>query len=65
MIGKDNKSVWYDVPNNVSGVFVEPISGKPVTDDKSKKVLMYFLKGTEPNASDPVFDEIYSNEVGT
>ena len=65
MIGKDNKSVWYDVPNNVSGVFVDPISGKPVTDDKSKKVLMYFLKGTEPNASDPVFDEIYSNEVGT
>lgn len=65
MIGKDNKSIWYDVPNNVSGVFVEPISGKPITDDKSKKVLMYFLKGTEPNASDPVFDEIYSNEVGT
>ena len=65
MVGKDNKSVWYDVPNNVSGVFVDPISGKPVTDDKSKKVLMYFLKGTEPNASDPVFDEIYSNEVGT
>lgn len=65
LIGKDNKSVWYDVPNNVSGVFVDPISGKPVTDDKSKKVLMYFLKGTEPNASDPVFDEIYSNEVGT
>ena len=65
MVGKDNKAVWYDVPNNVSGVFVDPISGKPVTDDKSKKVLMYFLKGTEPNASDPVFDEIYSNEVGT
>ena len=64
-IGKDNKSVWYEVPNNVSGVFVDPISGRPVNDDKSKKVLMYFLKGTEPNASDPVFDEIYSNEVGT
>ena len=64
-IGKDNKSVWYEVPNNVSAVFVDPISGRPVNDDKSKKVLMYFLKGTEPNASDPVFDEIYSNEVGT
>ena len=62
---KSNDDVWYKTPKNVSAVFVEPISGKPVTDDNSKKVLMYFLKGTEPNAADPVFDEIYSNEVGT
>ena len=64
-IGKDDKDVWYSSPSNVSAIFVDPISGKPVTDDKSKKVLMYFLKGTEPLATDPVFDEIYSNEVGT
>ena len=64
-IGKSDKDVWYDTPSNVSALFVDPISGRPVTDDSSKKVLMYFLKGTEPNALDPVFDEIYPNEVGT
>ena len=41
-IGKDNKDIWYTVPNNVSSIFVDPISGKPVTDDLSKKKLMYF-----------------------
>jgi len=64
-IGKDNKDIWYTVPNNVSSIFVDPISGKPVTDDLSKKKLMYFLKGTEPNITDQVFDEISSNQTAT
>ena len=63
--GKSNEEVWYDVPSNVSAVFVEPISGKPVTDDNSKKKLMYFLKGTEPRTTDQVFDEIASNQMAT
>ena len=53
------------MPNNVSSIFVDPISGKPVTDDLSKKKLMYFLKGTEPNITDQVFDEISSNQMAT
>ena len=64
-IGKDNKDIWYSVPNNVSAIFVDPISGKPVTDDLSKKKLMYFLKGTEPHITDQVFDEISSNQMAT
>ena len=64
-IGKDNKDIWYTVPNNVSSIFVDPISGKPVTDDLSKKKLMYFLKGTEPNITDQVFEEISSNQMAT
>ena len=64
-IGKDNKDIWYSVPNNVSAIFVDPISGKPVTDDLSKKKLMYFLKGTEPHITDQVFDEISSNQTAT
>ena len=64
-VGKSNEEVWYSVPNNVSAVFVEPISGKPVTDDNSKKKLMYFLKGTEPSYTDRVFDEISSNQMAT
>ena len=62
---KDNNDVWYEVPKNVSAVFVDPISGKPVTNDVQKKKLMYFIKGTEPEISDPVFDEIISNDIQT
>jgi membrane carboxypeptidase/penicillin-binding protein len=60
--GKDNEDVWYKIPKNVSGVFVEPISGKPIMDDVEKKKLMFFIKGTEPEISDPVFDEILTND---
>ena len=49
------------MPNNISAVFVEPISGKPVTNDTTKKKLMYFIKGTEPSATDQTFDEKNSN----
>ena len=52
---------WYEVPKNVVGVFVEPISGKPVSNDTENAKLMYFLKGTEPKDTDPTFDEISSN----
>ncbi len=59
--GMNNEDVWYDKPNNVVGVLVEPISGKPSTDVEKNKKLMYFLKGTEPKGDEPVFDEIEKN----
>ena len=62
--GKANEDVWYDVPKNVSAVFVDPISGKPITNDSQKKKLMYFIKGTEPTVTDPVFDEIFDDDQG-
>ena len=57
----DGDDGWYDKPQNVVGVLVEPISGKPVLDTSKNKKLMYFLKGTEPKESDPTFDEIAAN----
>ena len=54
----DNEEVWYEKPSNVVGVFVEPISGKPVAGDNQNTKLMYFLKGSEPRGDEPVFDEI-------
>ena len=63
--GKSDDEVWYDVPKNVSAVFVNPISGKPVTDENEKKKLMYFIKGTEPLATDTVFDEILGNDYAS
>lgn len=52
---------WYDIPSNISAMFVEPISGKPVVDNSTKKKLMYFIKGTEPSSTDQTFDEKNSN----
>lgn len=51
-------SIWYDIPNNVSGVLVNPITGKPATENDKNAKILYYIKGTEPTDSDPVFDEI-------
>ncbi len=56
MQGKED--AWYETPENVVGVLVEPISGKPAQETDQKKKMMYYIKGTEPSMSDPVFDEI-------
>ena len=54
--GKEDK--WYSMPSNVVGVLVDPINGKPVNESSSKKKILYYLKGSEPTGSEPVFDEI-------
>lgn len=59
------KDAWYKIPDNVSAVLVDPISGKPVDDAATKKKLMYFIKGTEPTYEDRTFDEKSSNEKAT
>lgn len=55
---KDTEEHWYEMPNNVVGVLVDPISGLPVTDNSQKKKVLYYLKGTEPTNTQTVFDEI-------
>lgn len=55
---KDKEEVWYDMPNNVVGVVVDPISGLPADNSSTKKKVLYYLKGTEPNETQVVFDEI-------
>lgn len=49
---------WYKQPSNVVGVLVNPITGKPAKEDDKNKRIMYYIRGTEPTDSDPVFDEI-------
>lgn len=55
---KDKEEVWYDMPNNVVGVVVDPISGLPADNSSTKKKVLYYLKGTEPSETQVVFDEI-------
>ena len=55
---KDKEEVWYDMPNNVVGVVVDPVSGLPYDNSSTKKKVLYYLKGTEPSETQVVFDEI-------
>ena len=48
---KTNKPKWYKIPDNVVGVLVDPITGKPTTDNK-KATMFYYIKGTEPGYDD-------------
>lgn len=43
---KDTDSTWYEMPSNVVGMLVDPISGEN-TNVKNKK-MFYYIKGTEP-----------------
>ncbi len=55
---KDKEESWYQIPNNVVGVLVDPISGLPIDENSQKKKILYYLKGTEPTNTQSVFDEI-------
>ena len=55
---------WYDMPKNVVGILVNPITGKIATENDKNKRIMYYIKGTEPKDTDIVFDEIkYDNII--
>jgi len=56
---KDKEDNWYEMPNNVVGVLVNPITGKPATNEDKVKKILYYVKGTEPKETDMVFDEIF------
>ena len=60
----NKKSNWYEVPNNVVGVLVNPITGKIATDEDKKKKLFYFIKGTEPyvNKTFPDLDAVFKED---
>ena len=55
---KEKDSSWYEKPGNVVGCLVDPISGKPATEDSKNKKILYYLKGTEPTGDEMVFDEM-------
>lgn len=55
---KDTEESWYEMPSNVVGVIVDPISGLPANEKSEKKKVLYYLKGTEPTNTQVVFDEV-------
>lgn len=54
--GKTDEETWYETPNNVVGVAIDPISGKVASDGGKAKVL-YYIKGTEPTENKASLDE--------
>ena len=46
---KTHDATWYDIPENVVGVLVNPITGLIADENDTKKEMFFFLKGTEPS----------------
>ena len=44
----DKDVSWYEMPNNVVGVLVNPVTGNIATNEDKNKKILYYLKGTEP-----------------
>lgn len=44
---RDKENNWYEKPDNVVGVVVNPISGE-IADDYEKSTTFYYIKGTQP-----------------
>lgn len=55
-LDKNDKS-WYDIPSNVIGVLVDPISGNLASTTSNKKKILYYLKGTEPTVESEIVGE--------
>lgn len=45
---KDKDNTWYLKPNNVVGVFVDPITGELANEKTKKRKIFYYIDGTEP-----------------
>lgn len=54
----NRKATWYDMPSNVVGSLVNPITGEIVTSSDQKAAMLYYIKGTEPSVSDSALDDL-------
>lgn len=55
---KDKEINWYNIPKNVVGVLVDPISGKPNPNTSNKNKIFYYIKGTEPYIKEKELDDL-------
>ena len=53
---KENNTNWYNVPDNVVGVLVNPITGIIANENDEKKEMFFYLKGTEPSLENSTKD---------
>jgi len=55
---KDKESTWYDLPSNVVGVLVDPISGKVADESTKNPTMFYYIKGTEPTYQNDSLEDL-------
>ena len=55
---KDKDSKWYNLPSNVVGVLVDPISGEVADENTKKPTMFYYIKGTEPTYKNEPLDDL-------
>ena len=55
---KDKENTWYDLPSNVVGVLVNPISGEIANENTKNATMFYYIKGTEPTYQNDSLDDL-------
>ena len=58
---KDKKNEWYNMPSNVVGVLVNPLTGEIVTEETKNARIFYYIKGTEPYYDTKDLDMVFKN----
>ncbi len=56
---KDKDNSWYDMPDDVVGVMVNPINGKLAKEGDKLSKIFYFLKGTEPTFNNNDLESVF------
>lgn len=56
---------WYNMPKDVVGVMLNPITGTISTNDDKKSKVYYFLKGTEPTDETIDLESVFREEINT
>ncbi len=59
---KDFDNSWYELPQNVVGSLVNPITGEMAKDGDTNAKIFYFLKGTEPSYGSRDLESVFKAE---
>lgn len=59
---KDKDNSWYQLPDNVVGTLVNPITGETAQEGDTNAKIFYFLKGTEPSYVSRDLESVFKEE---
>lgn len=59
---KDKDNSWYELPKNVVGTLVNPVTGEISKEGDEKSKIFYFLKGTEPSYEAVDYEAVFREE---
>ena len=59
---KDKDNSWYNLPENVVGTLINPITGELAKEGDTNSKIFYFLKGTEPTTFIRDLESVFQEE---